>query len=232
MIGTVEAVRRQFRPMSLHPLESRLRSALRNTHDRAPRPLSSLELPLGVERLLTPALVRSLKPAAVLIPVLREAAGPRVLLTRRADHLRKHSGQISFPGGRRDPEDRDAAANALREAQEEVGMQPADVDVIGYLDDYPTITGYRVTPVVGVVTRTQAWRLDPGEVAGIFETPLAYVLDEQNYERKAFSRSGVNVPFFELNFRNGETLHRIWGATAGMLWDLARKVRAHHLEDA
>jgi 8-oxo-dGTP pyrophosphatase MutT (NUDIX family) len=220
--------------MITHPLERALRAALRDTTDAEPRPLTLLELPVpaAVERLLTPALLRSLKPAAVLVPVLRDPAGPRVLLTRRADHLRKHSGQISFPGGRRDPEDRDTAANALREAQEEVGMRTDEVEVIGYLDDYPTITGYRVTPVVGVVTRPQTWRLDPGEVAGIFEAPLAYVLDEQNYERKAFTRDGINVPFFELNYRDGERLHRIWGATAGMLWNLCQRFSTYRLEAA
>lgn len=213
--------------MSQHPLEQRLRAALATTSDTPPRPLSPLELPFNVDKLLSPALMRSLKPAAVLVPVLRDGNALRVLFTRRADHLRKHSGQISFPGGRRDEGDGSAAANALREAQEEVGLSPDAVEVIGYLDDYPTTTGYRVTPVVGVISGTQRWVFDPGEVAGVFETPLAFVLDEQNFERKAFSHLGLNVPFFELNYREGEQLHRIWGATAGMLWNLAGKVKAH-----
>lgn len=213
--------------MSLHPLERKLRAALRDTSEHEPRPLAMLELPFKAEKLLTPALMRSLKPAAVLVPVLRHGENLRVLFTRRADHLRKHSGQISFPGGRRDEGDGSAAANALREAQEEVGLEPSAVEVVGYLDDYPTTTGYRVTPVVGVVGEAQSWKFDAGEVAGVFETPLAFVLDEQNFERKAFSHQGLNVPFFELNYRDGLQVHRIWGATAGMLWNLACKVRAH-----
>ena len=213
--------------MSLDPLEIKLRAALRHTSDAEPRPLSSLELPLKMDKLLigkllTPGLLKSLRPAAVLVPVLRHPEGLRVLFTVRAEHLRKHSGQISFPGGRRDADDASAAANALREAQEEVGLEPANVEVIGYLDDYPTITGYRVTPVVGIVAAAQSWRFDPAEVAEVFETPLAFVLDPVNFERKAFSRNGLNVPFFELNYG----AHRIWGATAGMLWNLCQKVQA------
>lgn len=216
-------------PADLHPLEKKLRAALAGTSEAGPRPmsLSQLELPFKLDKLIPPALMRSLKPAAVLVPVLRSEGGLRVLFTRRADHLRKHSGQISFPGGRRDEGDGSAAANALREAQEEVGLLPSNVEVIGYLDDYPTTTGYRVTPVVGVVNAAQSWAYDAGEVAGVFETPLAFVLDEQNFERKAFSHLGLNVPFFELNYREGEAVHRIWGATAGMLWNLATKVKAH-----
>lgn len=213
--------------MALHPLERKLREALRHTSEQGPRAIADLELPLDAQKLMPKKLLASLRPAAVLVPVLRTPAGPRVLFTRRAEHLRKHSGQISFPGGRRDEGDVSFAANALREAQEEVGLDPAGVEVIGYLDDYPTITGYRVTPVVGVVSEAQAWKYDAGEVAGVFETPLAFVLDEQNFERKAFTSNGVNVPFFELNFHEGEQHYRIWGATAGMLWNLHTIVRDH-----
>ncbi|TXH04011.1 MAG: CoA pyrophosphatase [Nevskiaceae bacterium] len=204
-----------------HALEKRLRQALAETSDAPPRPVSSLELPLKMDRLLTPALLRSLRPAAVLVPVLQRAKEPTVLLTRRADHLRSHKGQISFPGGRRDEEDASIAANALREAEEEVGLSPRHVEVIGYLDDYPTMTRYLVTPVVGIVSGEPALRPHEGEVAEVFEVPLAFVLDETSFERKVLSRDGLNLPFFELNYGP----HRIWGATAGMLWNLAQKVR-------
>lgn len=201
-------------------LEQRLRLALAATSDREPRPITPIELPLKLERMLTPALVRALKPAAVLVPVLRHGAEPTLLFTRRADSLRSHKGQISFPGGRREDADESAAHAALREAHEEVGLEPRQVEVIGYLDDYPTVTRYRVTPVVGLVGGRPRFAPDPTEVAEIFEVPLAFVLEPRNFERKLLSREGFNVPFFELNYGG----HRIWGATAGMLWNLAQKV--------
>ena len=203
-------------------LEKRLRAALTDTHDTPPRPLSPLELPLKMDKLLTPALMRTLRPAAVLVPVLRRAGGPTVLFTRRADHLRSHKGQISFPGGRRDEGDVSIAANALREAEEEIGLSPSDVEVVGYLDDYPTMTRYLVTPVVGVIRGEPLLRPHEGEVAEVFEVPLEYVLNPTSFERKVFSDEGVNLPFFELNHGG----YRIWGATAGMLWNLAQKVAA------
>lgn len=203
-------------------LEKQLRAVLAATTDLPPRPMISLELPFKAEKLLTPALMRSLRPAAVLVPVMRRGEELTVLLTRRAEHLRSHKGQISFPGGRRDEGDASAAANALREAQEEVGLPPESVEVIGYLDDYPTITRYMVTPVVGIVSGEPPLHAHEGEVAELIEVPLEFVLSPQSFERKAFSRDGLNVPFFELNFGP----HRIWGATAGMLWNLSQKVRA------
>ncbi len=204
------------------PLENQLRQRLAHTSDVAPRPVSDIELPLKLDRLITPRLLKSLRPAAVLVPVVRRRDGLTVLLTRRAEHLRSHKGQISFPGGRRDDTDASIAANALREAQEEVGLPAQNVEVIGYLDDYPTVTRYLVTPVVGLVTGEPALQAEASEVAEIFEVPLSFVLDHRHFERKAFSRSGINVPFFELNYQH----YRIWGATAGMLWNLAQKVRA------
>lgn len=201
-------------------LESRLRRALAHTSEAAPRPVSDIELPLKMEKLLTPRLLRSLRPAAVLAPVIRRGAELTMLLTVRAETLRSHGGQISFPGGRRDEGDRSVADNALREAREEVGLDPGRVEVLGYLDDYPTVTRYLVTPVVGLVDGEPAITMDAGEVADVFEVPLAFVLDPANYERKAFVQQRVQVPFFELNWDR----YRIWGATAGMLWNLASKV--------
>lgn len=203
-------------------LEQHLRASLSQTSDAAPRPLSNIELPLKLGNLLTRSLLKNLKPAAVLVPVVRRRSGLMVLLTRRAEHLRSHKGQISFPGGRRDEGDVSIASNALREAQEEIGLHPRHVEVIGYLDDYPTVTRYLVTPVVGIVSGSPKLVADASEVAEIFEVPLEFVLNLANYERKVFSRSGFNVPFFELNHGS----YRIWGATAGMLWNLAQKARA------
>lgn len=201
-------------------IERRLRGALADTGLETPRPISGLELPFKLDRLIAPAVLGSLRPAAVLAPVIRRRDEWSMLFTVRAQHLRSHRGQISFPGGGRDEGDRDAVDNALREAHEEVGIEPARVEVIGYLDDYPTLTRYLVTPVVGLIDGDPELKIDENEVAEVFEAPLSFLLDPASYERKLLSRDGLNVPFFELNWKQ----HRIWGATAGMLWNLAQKV--------
>ncbi|AXQ29188.1 CoA pyrophosphatase [Solimonas sp. K1W22B-7] len=209
--------------MTMTDWEARLRRALADTSEQPPRPMARLELPLNMDKLLlTPALMKSLRPAAVLAPVIRRPGGLTLMFTVRADHLRSHKGQISFPGGRRDEGDASSAANALREAEEEVALPPASVEVIGYLDDYPTMTRYLVTPVVGIVSGEPPIHPCEDEVAEIFEVPLDYVLDLKNFERKLLSNEGLNVPFFEVNWGR----HRIWGATAGMLWNFANKVAA------
>ncbi len=201
-------------------LERRLRHALAGTRPDAPRPLTDLELPLKLDRLLLPHMLSGLRAAAVLAPVIRRHDALSMLLTVRAEHLRSHRGQISFPGGGRDAQDCGPVDNALREAHEEIGLPPERVEVIGYLDDYPTLTRYLVTPVVGVIDGELELRVDDNEVADVFEVPLDFVLDPANFERRVLSRDGINVPFFELNWQG----HRIWGATAGMLWNLAQKV--------
>lgn len=203
-------------------LEKRLRAALADTSDREPRPLTPIELPFGLDKLLTPAVVKTLRPASVLVPVIRRPQALTVLLTKRSEHLRSHKGQISFPGGRREDSDESAAHAALREAQEEVGLDPAAVEVIGYLDDYLTVTRYRVTPVVGLIGAPPQLKLDASEVAEAFEVPLALLLSQASYEHKVFSREGMNIPFFEVNHDG----RRIWGATAGMLWNLMQKMSA------
>ncbi|HZP13378.1 MAG TPA: CoA pyrophosphatase [Nevskiaceae bacterium] len=202
-------------------LEQRLRRALAGTHEAPPRPIISLELPMKLDRFVAPVLMKSLRPAAVLAPVIRRGDALTMLFTRRSDQMRSHRGQISFPGGRRDDEDTSFASAALREAHEEIGLSPDSVEILGYLDDYPTITRYLVTPVVGIVGQAPTFTPHAREVAEVFEVPLDYVLDAGRYERKAFSRGGVNVQFFELNYGS----YRIWGATAGMLWNLVEKVQ-------
>ncbi len=200
--------------------ERRLRQALSDTHLDVPRPMTDLELPFKLDRLLAPLAINNLRPAAVLAPVLRRGSDLSMLFTVRAQHLRSHRGQVSFPGGGRDPEDRDAVANALREAQEEVGLNPQGVEVLGYLDDYPTLSRYMVTPVVGLIDGDPPLTIDPNEVAETFEVPLEFALDPNSFERKMLTRGGITLPFYELNWG----AHRIWGATAGMLWNLAQKV--------
>ncbi len=209
--------------VAITELEARLRGALAGTTLAAPRPMCALELPFKLEKLLSPRMLQGLRSAAVLAPVIRREDSLNLLLTVRADHLRSHKGQISFPGGGRDPGDVDAIGTALREAQEEIGLNPRRVEVLGYLDDYPTLTKYMVTPVVGLIDGAPDLAVDTNEVAEAFEVPLAFVLDPASYEKKILSREGLNVPFFELNWER----YRIWGATAGMLWNLCQRVNRH-----
>lgn len=201
----------------MDPLEDRLRAALAGTGEAKPRPVVSLKL----ERMLTPGLLASLRPASVLVPVMRRKDGPTVLMTVRPETMRSHGGQVSFPGGRREESDSSAAAAALREAHEEVGIPPSAVEVIGYLDDYPTLTRYLITPVVGVVEDLAEVQAHVHEVAEIFEVPLAFLLERANFRQKKLA--GTKLPYYEVTFGR----FRIWGATAGMLWDLAHKVHEH-----
>ena len=154
--------------------------------------------------------------AAVLIPLLSHPQGLTVLFTQRTPHLRSHSGQVSFPGGRAEPGDANAEFTALREAEEEIGLRPAAVEVLGRLPDYRTRTGYRVTPIVGLLTPPVAFAPDPNEVAEIFEVPLAFLLDERNRQRRTREFQGQQVGYYV--FEYGEKM--IWGATAGMLVNL------------
>ncbi len=140
-----------------------------------------------------------------------------VLLTRRTPHLSAHAGQIAFPGGRIEPEDADAVAAALRETEEEVGLSRAHVSVIGRLDTYVTGTGFEITPVVGIVRVPFSLVIDPFEVAEAFEVPLGFVLDRSNHQRFERDFAQNRRVFFVLPFEG----RNIWGATAGMLVNLA-----------
>lgn len=155
-------------------------------------------------------------PAAVLVPLLDRPDGLSVLLTRRADHLTHHAGQISFPGGRLEPTDESAAHGALRESEEEIGLPASHVEIVGYLDNYITITGYSVTPVVGIVRPDFDMRIDQTEVAEAFEVPLAYLLDPAKVRRRDKKLFGIHVAYYEIPYRD----YNIWGATAGMLVSL------------
>ena len=166
------------------------------------------------------ALTESLKPAGVLIPVIERETGLTVLLTQRSAELKHHAGQISFPGGRMEPHDDDIEATALRETHEEVGIPPEDVAVIGYLDPMPTVTGYAVTAVIGVLADPNALSVDRTEVEFAFEVPLAFLFDKRNARAAEREFRGHTVPIVEFRFEG----HRIWGATAHMLLDLRDKV--------
>jgi len=158
-------------------------------------------------------------PAAVLVPVV-ERPRPTVILTLRPETMRKHPGQVSFPGGRIDPDDDGPVAAALREAEEEIGLPPDAVDVIGVADVYRTITGFEVTPVVGIVQPGLALRAHPGEVAAMFEVPLAHLLDPAHQIVRTVEWRGRERCYYEIEWEG----RRIWGATAAMIVNLSRRL--------
>ncbi|WGS48984.1 CoA pyrophosphatase [Paraburkholderia sp. D15] len=183
--------------------------------------------------------------AAVLVPLVVREHGLTVLLTQRADHLNDHAGQVSFPGGRYEPSDADTTATALREAQEEVGLAPSRVEVLGALPDYLTGTGFRVTPVIGLVHPPFALKMDALEVAEVFEVPLAFLMNPANHEVRVFRFDGGERRFFAMPYPRAQAAqtaqdahpadvepnpvgshHFIWGATAGMLRNFYRFLAA------
>ena len=169
--------------------------------------------------------------AAVLIALVVRETGLTVLLTQRADHLSDHAGQISFPGGRHEPDDANTIATALREAQEEVSLDPSHVEVLGALPDYLTSTGFRVTPVVGLVHPPFAVEADTLEVAEIFEVPLDFLMNPANHEVRVLRWEKGERRFFAMPYPRAAQgtvggHYFIWGATAGMLRNFYRFLAA------
>ena len=159
------------------------------------------------------------RPAAVLVGV-REGVDPRLVLTVRTAHLASHAGQVAFPGGGSDPEDRDAVATALRESREEIGLDPGHVAPLGFLDVFETISGYCVTPVVARIAAEAMLAPAPDEVAEVFEVPLSFFLEPGNLRHYTMDFRGRPRPMVE--FIHGG--HRIWGATAAMLLNLLQRM--------
>ena len=208
---------------SLSAAPSSARSALRSRVERAVRALD--DPPRGDElgdRDLNPSIPRKTprRPAAVLVPIVERPTEPAVLLTRRADHLHDHPGQVSFPGGRLDDTDRGPVDAALRETAEEIGLGREYVALAGLLDGYETVTGYGVTPVVGFVRPGFALTLDAFEVAEAFEVPLAFFLDEASCRIDSGVRGGIRRRYYAFEYAE----RYIWGATAGMLVNLRRRI--------
>jgi len=164
---------------------------------------------------------RALTPAAVLVPLVERLDGYTVLLTQRTAHLEHHAGQISFPGGRAEEGDASPVETALREAEEEIGLQRQQVvEIAGFLDLYQTVTGFLVTPVVGLVTPPFELRLDAFEVAEAFEVPLEFILDPRHHEHRSMLYKGQQRRYYVIPYED----RFIWGATAAMLVGLARRL--------
>lgn len=160
--------------------------------------------------------VQSARQAAVLVPLVLRPTGPTVLFTKRTAHLRTHGGQVSFPGGKAEPQDKGAVFTALRETSEEIGLGTDQVEVIGRLDTCTTLSDFRIVPIVGLVTPPFDLRPDPGEVAGVFEVPLESVIEQRLIERKRTEHQGRLWEYYALNWQQWH----IYGATAGILKNL------------
>lgn len=159
-----------------------------------------------------------LLPAAILFPIVLRGGEPTVLLTQRTAHLKDHPGQISFPGGRCEAVDASPADTALRETVEEIGLSPVHVEIIGYLPEYRTATGFRVTPVVALVTPPFDLQLDAFEVAEAFEVPLSFLMDSANHQQHSLHYRGKLRHYYAMPYGD----YFIWGATAGIIMSLYR----------
>ena len=193
-------------------LAARLRAALEAGHRRAPILIEGDVLDEEVQAI-------GITPAAVLVPVV-DRPRPTVILTLRPETMRKHPGQISFPGGRLDPGDNGPIDAALREAEEEIGLPRGKVEVIGVADRYRTVTGFEVTPVIGIVPPDLPLAPHPGEVAAMFEAPLDYLLDPVHQAVRTAMWRGRERSYFEIDYEG----RRIWGATAAMIVNLSRRL--------
>lgn len=194
-------------------LADRLRAALVDGHSR--------DIALLPSEVRDPRIIGdiALAPAAVLVAIT-DRPDPGLILTQRSEKLRKHAGQVAFPGGRVDAGDVDEIAGALREAQEEIALPPDRVDIIGTSDRYHTFTGFDIIPVLGVIPPDLPLQAQPGEVADWFEVPLAYALDPAHRIRRTIQFEGVERQYYEIPWQG----RLIWGVTAAILANLSRRL--------
>ncbi len=195
-------------------LAARLRTQLQQGHDRD-LPILSQDRRIGQPM--------SFAPAAVLIAIT-DRPEPGVILTRRASHLRKHAGQVAFPGGRIDEQDKNAVGAALREAEEEIALAPDAVEIIGASDSYRTFTGFDIIPVLGVIPPDLPFRIHAAEVEALFEVPLDFLLSPANRQRKDVLFSGTPHQYYEILWEE----HRIWGVTAAIIANLSKRLGYDH----
>ena len=165
-------------------------------------------------------MTKDLRLAAVLVPLVEHADEPSILLTRRADHLEKHSGQVAFPGGKVENSDATPIAAALRETEEEIGLDASHIEIAGVLDTYQTGTGFLILPVVGFVKPGFTLTPDKNEVADVFEVPAHIALSTQNWKTDSGEWKGRMWNFYSMDYQG----YNIWGATAGMLMHMSRRL--------
>lgn len=194
-------------------IRNRLRDTLPDTliHPEITPPSNSRVLLSGV---------KEFRAAAVLVPIIDHPDEMTVLLTRRPDYMNKHAGQVAFPGGRVDPTDAHPVAAALREAEEEVGLPPHHVEIVGRLDNYHTGTGFQISPIVGIVSPGFLLKPCNYEVAEIFEVPLSFLMNPENHQRKESEFHGRMAQYYAMPYKD----YNIWGATAGMLVNLFNRL--------
>ena len=200
--------------MSIAPDAARIRQRLAGTRE----PADPLDVDVAALSRRMPddqiqALLPALRPAGVLIPLIERGDSLSVLLTERSSQLKHHAGQVSFPGGGMEPHDASITATALRETHEEVGIAPAAVEVAGYLNPTPTVTGFAVTPVVGFVSGDPELIVDRTEAETAFEVPLDFLMDERNEVLSEQEHGGIMFRITTFHYDG----HKIWGATAGII---------------
>ena len=203
-------------------LRARLRARLAGSRPSGPGEGTVAGLPRELSDRFRYLLPPVLAPAAVLVPVVDHADGLTLLLTERAADLRHHPGQISFPGGRIEAHDAGPVAAALRETEEEIGLPASAIEVLGFLPDHLIVTGYAVTPVVGLVAAGLPLKLDPVEVSSVFEVPLAFVMDPANHRLRRRPLGDGTIELYDVPYGT----RNIWGATAGMMLTLYRLLAA------
>jgi 8-oxo-dGTP pyrophosphatase MutT (NUDIX family) len=199
----------------------RLRGGLRSAPEHRPEYWQMGGGAVDLQPALRAHLPEQLRPASVLLPIIADQGKPRLLLTLRSAHLRQHAGQISFPGGSLESSDADPMATALREAYEEVGIEPAFIEPLGFLCDHVVMTGFRITPIVALLHPGYTLRINEAEVAEVFDLPLEALLDPLSYHKSIRHLRGTDVELIEIRHEG----RIIWGATAGILQSVCEILR-------